>query len=554
MITEPLFQKHILDQIFNTFDRYLFVDNWILQYLGALFIIYLCYKVLTYKSVAFYPNFLPTENYPVSLKQKDTLYAFVFLCSCFFIYSLSLYFRELTFFNNIDTMGRNTMHLLQKGVTPMWGINGRLSPVAFWDVNIIYAVTHNFKLINIYIILQTLFIVYLLNSLLNFIPQPKKEIIIGLFILSPVFFWVNLITYPEKWLLIYVIGSLIFLKKYTQNTSNPTNLWYAILLTNLALYTKENTILLYFGILVYSVLYNIYIEKINLSSFIHPLRTCRQLPLETLLFISLLIFAHFWLENVYMIIDSPYLILREKTIIDCLKVYYFELFIILSACILCFKHILQNKSYILLNGLILGSCFLAIFTVFIAKMAPITSQMESKPYYLILAYMVCLIYLLSFLKNKKMWFLFVSAILVYITLRNIQIEQKEEGRSYREVAQFLISKNKEQLNLFISQGSEPIVWCFGIWSTVYKYYWPNKKIHFFTSGFDKDIETSKVFIPGWNNEYKIFHPINYKKLPSQGDFYIIKKTEAFKFDKTLIRDLPQQKVFTNKFFEVYEIQ
>ncbi|MBR1914994.1 MAG: hypothetical protein IJ830_00935 [Alphaproteobacteria bacterium] len=355
-------------------------------------------------------------------------------------------------------------------------------------------------------------------------------------------------------LFIYFWSSLIFFKKYALNPNKSSNLWWGILFTNFAIYTKESTILIYFGILLYSFLYNLWNEKIKLSSFIHPLKTMRQMPLEMLLFISMLIYAWFYLQNVYAILDSPYLGRRSTTIFYAAKLYIFEIIVVLCAVYYALKNLYKHNLCFLPAGLILGALSFMIMIVVYLRLNTFSSQLYSKTYYVVLAYMICLFYLLFSVSDWKRWLAICCIICATTLFFDYNLAKREEGKSYREVAEFLISQKTEPLNIFISEKSEPFPWWYGCWASVYKYYWPKKRVFFWTPYLNPKDQESAVFSLRINSQPKIYHPIHYKEKPTANDFYVIKKTEDFKSDKRLIDDILHQKVFENKLFEVYKIK
>ena len=143
---------------------------------------------------------------------------------------------------------------------------------------------------------------------------------------------------------------------------------------------------------------------------------------------------------------------------------------------------------------------------------------------------------------------------VFVLFVDWGIAKSEEGRYYREVAEFLIGRKQEMLNVFLSEKSEPSPWFYGCWPSVYKYYWPDNNIVFKTSALDPKDTTSSVFLVRWNKETNLYHPINYETEPLKGDFYVIKRTPFYAQDKALIDDMENSKVFENKLFEIYEIK
>jgi hypothetical protein len=312
---------------------------------------------------------------------------------------------------------------------------------------------------------------------------------------------------------------------------------------------KESTILIYFGILMYSFIYNLYNEKITLSSFIHPLKTCKQFPLEILIFISMLIFSIVYMKYVSAIVDNQYFIERQTEIINILKSYHLEI-------IVCFISLLtwlfHNKKYYLINSLVIGSIFSMIIISFVIKLYPLETQQQQKPYFLLLPYLISLITIIYSLKSKYAQLCILILLSSYSLYKNFQIYQTEEGTSYRQTAEFLTSQ-PEPLSIFISEYSEPFPWWVACSSTVYKYYWPTKNITFKTSIFNH-LPNDTYILLFWNKDKKTFTPLEYQQLPQSGDFYVIKKTDKYHEDLAVIKDIQHELIYQNKLFEVYKIK
>lgn len=545
MFEEPLFQNNILSQTGSYFHHYLTFQNWAVQYLIAIIGLYILYKVLMYKNPAAYPRFFPSEKYKFSLTAFSDKLSFLFFFLCFCLYLFNLYNQELSFFANYDTMCAYTMTALKKGITPLWGNNGRLSPVAFWDVNVIYALTHNFKIINIYIIGQMTLILWLLNKLLCFMTIPHRFICMGLIIILPSVLGTNLISYPERMLLIYFLSSLICLQKYGENPRAASYLWFGIFFMNLAIYTKESAILLYFGILVYSFFLNLWQEKIKLKSFLHPFRSARQFPMEMLMFASMIIFAGFYLQNVYAITDSQYMSIRKGSITTLLWIYKLDIFIIVTA-LLCGLYA-RSRNFIP-NGLLTGTIWSCFFIIFILHLTP----PPDKVYYLFLPAVTALIFIFCVLKSRMA----VTALTIVFTLaflhQDIRMNNAEDGKEIRQVSEFLLSQ-PEPLSVFISEYSEIYPWWASCWSVAYKYYAPDKNIKFATSSFNHNRQDIP-FLAYWARHPETYHPIKHLQYPQSGDFYLIKKTTMFEHDKTVIKDISHELAYSNKRFEVYRIK
>lgn len=549
-MNETLLRPNILEHICQNLSYYLSYHDWFLQYLVAMSILWLLYKLSTYNNKTSY-----SALFPVSIRSQpiNTLVANSFLGLCIIIYIICLYTQELSFFANYDTMGPNTMRILQQGVTPFWGLNGRFSPVAFWDINIVYAITHNFTVINTYILIQTFVITFLLNKLLDFIPRHKRLTAIGLFIITPAFLWTNNIIYPERMLIIYILSALLFLKKYIKQNNN-ISLWYCIIFINLSLYTKESCALFYLGILLYSFIQNLLQEKITTTSFIHPLKTIRQFPIEMLIFASLLIFSLFYLHNVFAITSSPYMSLRTSSVDNAIRTYGFELSIIALAVGFWIYAICRRQSFFFSNAVMCGCLCFVCTIIFVLKLVPFSSQMENKTYYMLIPCAIGIISLTIGTVGKYTWIVCAAFIFSGAIYKNYNIAAAEEGKYYRQTALFLNNQNKHTLNIFISKHSEPLSWWIAVWSALYKYYWPEKKIKFISPLLKPQHNLNDLQLTIWNREAATFHPMTYQDMPQTGDFYVIKKTKNYQSDKDAIKTLPHDLSFSNNLFEVYEIQ
>ena len=547
MFEKPLFQDNILFTIYKYFSHYLSYQNWAWQFFGAMFLLYIIYKLLMYKNTITYAPFFPTEKYYFSWKRNSDKFGMIFLLLCFSFYILGLYSQELTFFSNYDTMGLNTMLLHKNGVLPFWGISKRLAPIAFWEVNIFYAISHNFKVINIMIAGQIILLIYLSYILLNFIPVFKRLYILGVLIISPVIWGTANIIFSERMLLLYIVSSFICLKNYIEKNKSY-NLWFAILMINFAIYTKESTIIFYSGILIYSFFYNLWNEKIKINNFIHPIKTARTFPLELLILCSFVIFAYFYLITIYSFLDNKYISERQISITKLLYFYKFELLIIICASFLAIKNIVHKNIQFIPIAVIVGSILFTTVIIFLLKLYPTYDYVKYRQYYLTIPYFFSIIYLLNNLKQKKLIFI-STMIIVYSIKYDIFLYQNEIGKYYRENAEFISQQlNKHPLNIYISQNSEEIPYIISCWSAIYKHYFPTAEIKFSSPIFPPEY----LYLETWKK--LPMHQINYQQLPQSGDFYVIKKTDKYHEDLAVIKDIQHELIYQNKLFEVYKIK
>lgn len=102
-----------------------------------------------------------------------------------------------------------------------------------------------------------------------------------------------------------VLLSLTALQKYDGRHGLRQLLWFA-LWANLAIYTKETNIFVYFGILLYLVLAKVWAGKITLRSFLSPFKTVAGMPAEYILFWSMLLFSAGYLLLSNLLTDGAY--------------------------------------------------------------------------------------------------------------------------------------------------------------------------------------------------------------------------------------------------------
>ena len=136
--------------------------------------------------------------------------------------------------------------------------------------------------------------------------------------------------------------------------------------------------------------------------------------------------------------------------------------------------------------------------------------------------------------------LFVNAL-----ARDYVIYQDEDGHSYREVADAIISNNKNPaLNIFMADHLEyETNWFTRSWVKPYRYYWPNNQITFYSA----EINGQDMF---FYHEENIF----YKDKPDHGDYFVARK-DQYHFEA--MKQIPREgaeKIFENDRFEVYIIK
>lgn len=543
MLNEPFFQTDILNHIIKYMSFYLSYENWFLTFICFLFFIYCCYKVATYQSTVSYKGAFPQERYVFSLQRKSDVYAFVFLILCFAYNVLGIFSQDLSLFANYDTRG-NVIPIFERGVFPAWGSFFRFCPIAYWDTNIIYALTHHFGIIGVYLSFQSLIIIWLLNCFLRFIPAAKRLICIGLIMISPAVFSIGNIIFSERMLLIYILGSFICMQKYAENPKKTYFLWLTILLINFALYTKELSVLLYCGILGYYAVGHLLEGKITPSSFFHPIKTVRAFPFEVLLFLSLLIYAGLYGAHMPPTRYSKYVSDRALTLYTSFKLYYTEIIIAAISFYFMLRNLFSKKKYTFIEGMTLGATLTAFALAFVLRIGHLVPSMENKSYYMIIPFFIGMICIFWYIKNKYVLAFVCCALFVNALVRDYVIYNNDDGHSYREVAEAIMSKNKNPtVYIFMANHLDyDAGWFIRSWVTPYKYYWPNR-IKFFSA----EINLRDIFL--YNKE-----SIYYKEKPDEGDYFVVRKDKYHSEALKQISENKSAKIFENDRFEVYIIK
>ncbi|HCU58793.1 MAG TPA: hypothetical protein DIC64_02295 [Alphaproteobacteria bacterium] len=543
MLKEPLFQNDIFEHIIKYMTFYLGYEYWFLIFCGVLLFLYLCYKFLMYRNDVSYAGNFPTEEYPFSFAQKSQVWCLAFLILCVVYNIVAIFSQEMSFFSNYDTRG-SVILIFERGVVPAWGVWERFCPLAFWDTNILYAVTHHFGVINVYLSIQSLIIVWLLNYFLRFMPVCKRFLCVGLIMASPVIFSISSVIFSERLLLMYIIGSLICFQKYGQYSQKKYFLWFGILLTNFALYCKELSVLFYFGIFFYYAVSHVWNGRIVPKSFLHPLQTARKYPFEVLLILSIVCFFSLYLFHMGGVMDSSYALARQMSLFETFKRYYTEIAVSIVVVFFMFKNLFSQQKYPLIEGMAFGSVMITIFVIFILRIGQFVLSMACLPYYLTVSHVIGLVYVFSYFKNKYFYVLVCFFLALNSIVRNIGIQQNYDGTYYREVAEFIMSgKEGAKVNVFISKHSDFGNWSIRAWRLPFVYYWPNANVDFFFSG--ADLNTIDFF-----EEDRVF----YKKTPDVGDYFVIRKAKYYSQDMYEISGMEADKVFENKMFEVYLIK
>ncbi len=525
MITEPWFQSGIINQIIVNLSYSLFFRNWI-YYVGMAFIVLIFVSLILQKYIQ--PIVCPDVNSDYKYKKSTVLLLFASL----FAYVFVVFSLEQSFLNNLDLRGHVIMQTFLSGRKVFWGQIGRIAPLENFDTNIIFAITHNMILINIYVIVTTIVNLCLIFKLFDFINLNRRLFLLSFIILMPGFFWLNNIIYPERWGLFFVLSSLLLLKRNKL-------LWFTVFM-NLALYTKESYVLIYMGLLIYLMFSHLLTGDLVMKSFIRPIESIKQFPLEFIIFLSCFIYIIVFCSFTSGINSGSYLKARQQNLIILMLYYKVEICINLLALYFFVKNI-KKKKYLLREGLFFSATFFNFYILFVLKLSYDTYHLENKPYYMSISTIFNIMYVINYIKYE----MFLMLFLLYFMVHNCFAYRIEEGKIYRQLFNFFQNeaKNNEQIVINLFGKIEEKVWRKSTYNTSFKYYMPGENIVF-----KYDIGNSL----GLGND--LYFPVISSNDIDVDDYVVIKKNEHYNDMINKLEYFEYDKKYENKLFEVYYIK
>lgn len=559
MFDKPLLQ----DDIWNTFLRanyfYLVSSLWAL-WLGIVLLIMGCVIFFLRKSLASatkYASAYETKVYVFDKTSKSHWVGFFLLLLTIGLTALWMFTLENSLFENFDLMSINTVQTIYFGLYANFH-EFRLAPLSFWYLSSLYAITQNIYLIKLFVLAQLIIAVILLYYLFDYIKPVKRFLLLSLFWLSSTMLPTANIIFVERETIIALAASLIFAKKYckTQKVSNFLGFMFFMIFS---IYTKETCCLFFGGILVVSVLWNIWCENINLKSFLHPLKTIKTFPVEFLIALNLFLYA-----TAYFILVNPktsYASLNTFDVMELIFYYKFELFIgMVALAILCYSsYKLRDVPVNPLfrgSGFVCGGIVIALSIIFYLRLAPSSPHLYLKTYYLALTFLFALAYLFQQTDNKRVLAVLILGIGGYSMIQNIAFYQAEEGIYHRQVAEFLaqnMNKNEENIIYLAERRLERknlSIFVFQAYSSAYRYYFKDYDITFKTK---TSLSMPKFFIEKKPLARKMFFPMMpTKNLPKSGEWLILNKTADYPDIVNHLADTMPD--FENKIFRVYHIK
>ena len=555
MINEPLFEENIISTIIRNFTFYFFGQVW---YIYAIFLtlsIYIAYRLLCKGNCTLYPNLFPKPSAKFDTNNYKELAALLFLLFAFSVYAVVMFSQNDSLFNNPDQMSLNTIFIFHRGLAASYG-PARMCPISFFDLNALYAITHNFYIISTYILLKQAIIIWLLYQFLNFLPLTKSLLTIGIIQLVPAVFWLNNIIFPEQNILIFILASLLCLRRFSAGKRSGL-LGFGIF-TLLAIFSKETTVLFYGGILIFAVLYDVYKEKINLCDFLHPFRLAGKLPIETMLFLCCLSFAIFYLFIMVELKENVYIVFRQVEITHLLNLYKFEILAVILAWIIAIKKLVYHEKFdnpLFNEGTLFGATFLLLIIVLKLRIAPDLEHVRLKSYYAVLTDIFGIIYIARNLKNTKLLSCLCIFSLFYSTTTNLAIANNEIGQSRYETASFLSSiiQKENRLSYMLSPHTEETDWVKETWNAALTYYHPETNITLKMPSLSDDNIINQFSKYQYAKYKEYLSTIEGSKIPTTGDYYVV-NINALDTDFSVIKNLPHDLVFENKLFRIYKIK
>lgn len=556
MISEPLFQDNIISTILRNFKFYFFDRPWYIYAAATLVLLYLFYSLIRWRNPVRCPNLFPEAAAAFDWRNRTDKAALAFLAAVISAYAGVIYSLDDTLFNNYDLMSVNTIFTFHRGLNAYYNIT-RLCPVSFFDLNFIYAVSHNFNIINLFIIAKQILIVWLLYRFLDFLAPARRLLAISLIMIIPAVFWLNNIIFAEQNILIFILASLIFVRKFSR-TGRYGSLWWFSVFTLLAVFTKETAVIFYGGLLAFAVLQDVFQEKINLSNIFRPIRLARSLPLESMLFFCCLAFAVFYLFVVVELDENIYSLPRIRSFSYLFSLYKVEIVLTVLAWLTAAGKIIRKESF---NGalfneglLFAGTCVLA-HIVFFLRLAPELEHVAYKSYYIVLTDVFSLIYLARNTSGKTIPVLLACCVLGVSVFLNAAVYKHENGRSYREAAEFFARdiRNGKSLSIMFSPLTEDSDWVRENWGSALMYYFPGADITFKFPTISEDNKSNRLTLWIYKQMEGALAKIKGESKPVSGDYYIIKKGRA-DIDHVHLSILPHELVFENKLFRIYKIK
>lgn len=472
-------------------------------------------------------------------KDKSELAGAAALAFSFLLYALNLFSLELSVFGNYDQMVVNNILDMRRGLQPVF-TSMRFNPAAGIDHNIIYGITHHYALIGGWVLLKQALCLWLLYRFFVFVPAARRLFMLAAVNFLPAVFWVKGIVYSEQNTLIFVLLSLTALQKYDGRHGLRQLLWFA-LWANLAIYTKETNIFVYFGILLYLVLAKVWAGKITLRSFLSPFKTVAGMPAEYILFWSMLLFSAGYLLLSNLLTDGAYVRHHHQELPTLLAINAAELCLAAAALAVFVRNVLRRgfeENGAVAEGVLSGCLIIVYYVVFYLQIACFPDRY--KTWYMYLPSVFCTAYLFVNVKDRRLLAAFFVPLMLWSAWQNGRIRSREEGTDRRELAEFMASVADRPAVFFVSGKDSDDLWKLECFDSALKYAVGGNDIRFKT---DMEIPSAKRQILTGENYYGIR-----REAPAEGDYAVIRRNEEKRPENC------GETVWQNRVYEVCRIK
>ena len=541
MIKESLFRSDILSNIYHNFIFFLSYND-MYTYAGiSFFILLFVWGTTFFSSPNCYRCFVPQENFKFKKSILSNKLAIVGLFLSVVLYICNMFAMEQSVFSTFDSMTIDFIDSMKHGIKSVFG-EWRFTPLSGIDYNLIHGISNNYLIINIYILIKQLLCIYLIYQFLSFIPVTKRLVAITLINVVPAIFVVNNIIYIEQSIIIFVLLSLMSAEKYQKN-NNKIFLLSFLIFKNLAIYAKETVILFYAGLGIYLLLEDVFDNKITINSFFTPLKLFKTIPMEWIMFWSMFIWFTLWFLS-SPIEENRYLTTHLYSLLDVISAHKVELLLNLTAIIVALYNIIIGKCrkiFLFCEGTLIGSTIITVFIVFYLKSGSYSDYMLS--YYLYLPAIFSTIYIFYALNQKMILSIIVGIVLCISAWQNYMIIDNQQGKSRRDIAEYIIS-NAKYKDMSVYLYSTDIIdykwWKTMAWSSALKYANPNLRLKFKTN-----LDIYKYYLREEDKFYE--KQLGY---PTLGDHILVNK----KSEKDYHPDANQKLVYENKFYQMYYVE
>ncbi len=536
----PLFNPDMLNHIYKNF-LFFFKAHDVYKY----FLMVMAFLLVNWLLVKHYfvVKYSPFEPVATEEKNNGKDDAFIFLLFSFMLYVLRFSSEEQTVLNNFDSMSFGFISSIIHGITPIM-MNWRFTPLSHIDGMLIYGITNNFFVIGLYCVLKQILVLYLMYKCLHFVPQTKRFYLLALINFIPAVFSVNNIVFPEQNVIIFVLLSWIGIDKF-QRIGAYRYLLLFLFAMNCAIYTKETVMLFYAGCGLYLLYDGMRSGRISRSLIKKPWLQLKKMPIEWLMFVSMLVWLVLYYAVTPDISNNRYLRTHATPMADVLRIYAVELIITLAALILLLMKI-RKKQFddmcLFMEGSVIGSLIVTIYITVVLRIAP--SQDCAESYYLYLPAVFCTVYVFENIKQKSDKLQLALLIAVFSAYQNWNFYANMEGNIRYELMEFFETKAPKKQDTteppmtvyFYSANMliDTVYWKSTGWSASFWWMLRDRKIRVKMDKFYKQFLTGPFESLG----------ISYEPLAS-GDYVVInrKKDPDLQGTKNLI--------YKNKVYDVY---